>query len=97
MIHISSDVIARIEICLRSEPIAVVGERTASLPEDAVVDDAADDPDDGLARPVIFRGKKTQPIAGGMNDDTFQRIGAMTVEYSGGVIRRVFERRGRDG
>lgn len=97
MIHISSDVIAWIEICLRSEPIAVVGERTAFLPEDAVVDDAADDPDDGLARPVILRGEKTQAIAGGVNDDMFQRIGAMTVEYSGGVIRRVFERGGRDG
>jgi hypothetical protein len=69
----SSRFVTGIEVGLRSEAKAIVGERAAPLPKNVGGDDAADDLDDGSARVKRPCGDDSQPVADRSDDDGAQR------------------------
>jgi len=78
MIQVAPERLSGIEIRLRPESKAVVGEPAASIPEESGVDDAADDLDDRLMAPIRVRGEQAEAVAGGA--DVGRRNGGMVVE-----------------
>lgn len=78
MIQVAAERVSGIEVRLRSESKAVVGERAASIPKDGGIDDAADDLDDRLIGPIRVRGEQAQAVAGAA--DVGKWNGGMVVE-----------------
>lgn len=78
MIQVAAERVSGIEIRLRPESKAVVGERAASIPEDSGVDDAADDLDDRLIAPIRVRGEQAEAVASAA--DVGKRNGGIVVE-----------------
>ena len=78
MIQVAAEGVPGIEIRLRPESKAVVGELAASIPEDGSIDDAADDLDDRLIAPIRLRGEQAEAVAGAA--DVGRPNGGMAVE-----------------
>ena len=78
MIQVAAEGVPGIEIRLRPESKAVVGELAASIPEDGGIDDAADDLDDLLIAPIRLRGEQAEAVAG--TPDVGRRNGGIVVE-----------------
>jgi hypothetical protein len=69
MIQESAGSVSRIEIRFRAEPKTVVGERSASIPQDAGVDDTSGDLYDRLCAAKILGRDESESIADVGNDN----------------------------